>query len=146
MKIHIVRQEDRIPQWTSRNELAQFLHETMRPYEDTVEDIQRALDYAFSRQNGKGGFLILGELDGRLVGAVVMLRTGMKGYIPETALVFVSVLPEMRGSGLGAKLIQRATDEAEGNVKLHVEYDNPAKRLYERLGFTSKYAEMRYEK
>ncbi|MEA1899074.1 MAG: GNAT family N-acetyltransferase, partial [Bacteroidota bacterium] len=32
-----------------------------------------------------------------------------------------------------------------GNIKLHVEYDNPAKRLYERIGFTTKYAEMRYE-
>jgi len=26
-----------------------------------------------------------------------------------------------------------------------VEYDNPAKRLYERLGFRSRYAEMRLE-
>jgi hypothetical protein len=27
-----------------------------------------------------------------------------------------------------------------------VEYDNPAKRLYERVGMKTKYAEMRYEK
>ena len=33
----------------------------------------------------------------------------------------------------------------EGDLALHVEYDNPAKRLYERLGFRSKYAEMRYQ-
>ena len=32
----------------------------------------------------------------------------------------------------------------EGDTKLHVEYDNPAKRLYERLGFENKYAEMRW--
>ncbi|MDK2978441.1 MAG: hypothetical protein PWP52_1155, partial [Bacteroidales bacterium] len=32
------------------------------------------------------------------------------------------------------------------DVKLHVEYDNPAKRLYERLGMTTKYAEMRLKK
>ena len=75
-----------------------------------------------------------------------MLRTGMKGYVPENILVFVSILPEMRGTGLGGKLIERGVREAEGDVKLHVEYDNPAKRLYERLGFTTKYAEMRYEK
>jgi len=146
MKIHIIRQEEGLPKWASREHLAGFLHETMRPYEDTVEDIQRALDYAFSSVNGKGGFLVLGELRDKLVGAVLMLHTGMKGYIPETVLVFVSVLPEMRGGGLGATLIRMAIVEANGNVKLHVEHDNPARRLYERLGFTSKYVEMRYER
>ncbi len=146
MNIHIVRWENRLPHWAERAHLARFLHETMRPYEDTIEDINQALDYAFSPNSGKGGFLVLGELDEELVGAVVMLNTGMKGYIPETVLVFVSVSPAMRGSGLGGKLIRKALDEADGNVKLHVEYDNPARRLYERIGFTSKYAEMRYEK
>jgi ribosomal protein S18 acetylase RimI-like enzyme len=146
MKIHIVRREDSLPSWADREQLALFLHETMRPYQDTVEDIQRALSYAFSSNNGKGGFLVLGELDGKLVGAVVMLNTGMKGYIPETVLVFVSVSPQMRGSGLGGRLIRKAIDEADGNVKLHVEHENPARRLYERIGFTSKYLEMRYEK
>jgi ribosomal protein S18 acetylase RimI-like enzyme len=33
-----------------------------------------------------------------------------------------------------------------GDIALHVEYDNPAKNLYERAGFTSKYIEMRYNK
>ena len=146
MNIHVVRRQSRLPHWAARDDLAHFLHETMRPYEDTIEDIHRALDYAFSSNNGNGGFLVLGELNEELVGAVVMLNTGMKGFIPETVLLFVSVSPEMRGSGLGGKLIRRALDEADGNVKLHVEYDNPARRLYERIGFTSKYAEMRYER
>ena len=135
-----------MPSWASRDDLARFLHETMQPYEDTVEDIQRDLDYALTQRNGRGGFILLGESDGRLAGALVMLRTGMKGYVPENILVFVSILPEMRGTGLGGKLIERGVREAEGDVKLHVEYDNPAKRLYERLGMTTKYAEMRYEK
>ncbi|MBD3160821.1 MAG: GNAT family N-acetyltransferase [Candidatus Eisenbacteria bacterium] len=116
----------------------------MKPYHDRVEDIQRGLDYGFSDRPSEGGFLLLGELDGRLVGALLMLRTGMKGYIPENILLFVGVHPDMRGRGLGTKIIERAFAEVDGDIKLHVEQDNPAKRLYERLGFTNPYAEMRW--
>jgi ribosomal protein S18 acetylase RimI-like enzyme len=69
----------------------------------------------------------------------------MGGYVPKHILLFVSVLPETRGRGIGGKLIKRSIAECEGDVKLHVEYENPAKRLYERLGFTSDYAEMRFK-
>ena len=46
--------------------------------------------------------------------------------------------------GIGGRLIEHCLGLCNGDVKLHVEYDNPAKRLYERLGFESKYAEMRW--
>lgn len=72
-----------------------------------------------------------------------MLKTGMKGYIPENILLFVTVTPDSRGLGVGKRLIEKSIALCEGNVKLHVEYDNPAKRLYERIGFTTKYADMR---
>ncbi len=86
------------------------------------------------------------ETDLKPLGALVMLRTGMKGYVPENILLFVAVDPSARGEGLGSRLVKHAIALCDGNVKLHVEYENPAKRLYERLGFTNKYAEMRYEK
>ena len=75
-----------------------------------------------------------------------MNRTGMTRYIPENILVYVAVDQNLRGKGLGGKIISRALELADGNTALHVEYDNPAKRLYERLGFKSKYAEMRFTK
>ena len=52
--------------------------------------------------------------------------------------------PDLRGQGLGRRIIEEACGGLDGAVKLHVEYDNPAKRLYERIGFSTKYAEMRY--
>ena len=134
------------PTWATEGKVVQFLHNTMRPYEDTVEDIQRGLDYTFSPDKGKGGFLLLAKLNGQLSGALVMLNTGMKGYVPEHLLLFVSVAPEARRKGVGQALVERAIQECEGDVELHVEYDNPAKRLYERVGFTNKYADMRYVK
>ena len=129
-----------------KRRLAEFLHESLKPFDDPVDEIIDGLDYALSEDPGKGGFVLLAEEDGQPVGSVVMLRTGMKGYIPENVLLYVAVRPDMRGRGVGGRIIRRSLEAAKGDVKLHVEYENPAKRLYERIGFTSKYAEMRYEK
>ncbi len=52
---------------------------------------------------------------------------------------------ERRGQGYGRQMVERIQQECGGGIALHVEYGNPARRLYERLGFTSKYAEMRYD-
>lgn len=146
MQFHIVSNTQDFPEWIDRHSLAVFLHENLKPYEDSVEDIERGLDYAFSDEPGKGGFVLIAEEDQHPLGALVMLRTGMKGYIPESLLLFVAVSASMRGKGIGRQLCERAIARCEGDVCLHVEYDNPAKRLYERLGFTSKYAEMRYQR
>jgi GNAT superfamily N-acetyltransferase len=132
---------DQIPAWTTRSQLVEYFHTTMKPYEDKPEGILRALEYAFNPE--RGGFLMLARLEGKLAGALLMLKTGMSGYVPENILVFVTVTPDLRGKGVGRKLIDHSLVQCSGGVKLHVEYDNPARRLYERIGFTTKYAEMR---
>ncbi|HAS45531.1 MAG TPA: GNAT family N-acetyltransferase, partial [Microscillaceae bacterium] len=72
-------------------------------------------------------------------------ETGMKDYIPENILVYIAVHQEYRGAGLGGQLVEKALTSVKGSVALHVEPDNPAKRLYERMGFTNKYLEMRWQ-
>jgi len=67
----------------------------------------------------------------------------MAGYIPENILVYIAVHKDYRGKGLGKDLMLKTFDKAEGSIKLHVEPENPARYLYEKLGFTSKYLEMR---
>ena len=82
--------------------------------------------------------------DGRPCGALVMLSTGMDGYIPGHLLLYIAVDPATRGQGLGGRLIEEARRHCPQGIKLHVELENPAGRLYERLGFTQKYREMRW--
>ena len=134
------------PDWLDVDTLALFLHEKMQPYEDKIPDIKRALHYALSRSPGQGGFIIVAMENSTLQGAVVILNTGMKGYVPEHILLFIAVRPELRGQGIGSHLMEMVKQEVTGDIKLHVEHDNPARRLYERQGFTSKYLEMRYSK
>ncbi|MCB1187920.1 GNAT family N-acetyltransferase [bacterium] len=142
----LLRDDTSWPDWCSRAQLVDFLHTTMKPYEDQPADIDNAITYAFSGEKYAGGFIMLVEMQGRLAGALVMLNTGMGGYVPENILLFVSVNPEMRGHGIGGELIRRCIAECDGQVKLHVDFGNPAKRLYERLGFVHVYDEMRYKR
>ena len=86
---------------------------------------------------------MIGKEDGKIIGAVVMNKTGMEGYIPENILVYIAVHEEARGKGVGKKLMKAATERAEGAVALHVEPENPAVHLYKKMGFTNKYLEMR---
>lgn len=130
----------------SRKDLIEFLFKHLDRFGDSKEAIGKSIDYAFSGQEGKGGFILTGYLNNELVGAVVMNRTGMDGYIPENILVYIAVDAAKRGNGIGKQLMEAAIDRSQGDIALHVEYDNPAKRLYERIGFGSKYAEMRLYK
>ena len=130
----------------SREEFIDFLFTHLDRFGDPKEDINRCLDYAFSDNKAEGGFALAAYYEGKLVGGLIMNRTGMSGYIPDNILVYVAVDASYRGQGFGRKIVEESFKHAEGKVKLHVEYDNPAKRLYERIGFTSKYAEMRYDK
>jgi GNAT superfamily N-acetyltransferase len=137
---------DGFPQGIDIKKLTNFLHESLKPYEDTPEDIEQGIRDAFAAKGREGGFVLIAECEGRIGGALVMQKTGMNGYVPENILLFVAVSPKERGKGMGRKIIENALNRVEGGVKLHVEYDNPARRLYERIGFSSKYAEMRYSK
>lgn len=70
----------------------------------------------------------------------------MGGYIPENILVYITTNNKYRGKGIGKMLMQKAIKHAKGDIALHVEPNNPAKHLYEKLGFTNPYLEMRLKK
>ena len=126
-----------------KKEIADFLFMHLGEYGDPKEDIMKCLDYALDTGMQAGGFVILAREDSQIVGALVMNKTGMSGYIPENILVYIAVDANQRGKGIGGKIMNMAIKMANGAVALHVEADNPARKLYERLGFTNKYLEMR---
>ncbi len=130
---------------TTIDDTVSFLHKHLEKFGDKPEDIKKCIDYALRKDCGKGGFVLHAYYNNNLAGVLVMNTTGMSGFIPENILVYIAVDAKHRGQGFGAQIINEAIKHVEGNIKLHVEYENPAKRLYERLGFTSKYAEMRFE-
>jgi ribosomal protein S18 acetylase RimI-like enzyme len=126
--------------------IADFLFKALEQYGDARHHIMNCLEYAISGEPGKGGSITLAADGDSIVGAVVTNKTGMGGFIPENILVYIAVDPNQRGKGTGKALMERVIESVDGDIALHVEPDNPAKRLYERLGFTNKYLEMRLHK
>lgn len=58
----------------------------------------------------------------------------------ELRMVDISLLPEHRGAGIGTELLRTVQQEAAAAgkpLRLSVARDNPAQRLYARLGFIS---------
>lgn len=146
LNFRIIRQETDFAPTTSRPVIIDFLYKHLGPYTDTKAAIDKAIDYAFSGDPGRGGFLLTAYSEGDLAGALVMNRTGMEGFVPENLLVYVAVDSKFRNHGYGRMIVDKAIETCTGDVALHCDFGNPAQRLYERMGFEVKYNEMRYYK
>lgn len=72
-------------------------------------------------------------LDGRKAGRLYVSR-----WSDEIRIVDISLLPEYCGRGIGSWLLQQLQAEARDArkpLRIHVERFNPARQLYQRLGF-----------
>ena len=110
-----------VQQWTDAERLS-FL-----------EDQFRKQHFHYSTYYGRTDFLII-EKDGAPIGRLYLDR----GHDRDLRIVDIGLLPEWRGQGLGTIFLRAVLDEARAGGKMtsiHVEQENPAKRLYERLGF-----------
>lgn len=94
---------------------------------------QFAAQDAHYREHYPGASLDVVEVDGEAAGRLYVHRGPRDVRIMDIALA-----PAYRGRGLGSRLLARLIAEADAagrKLSIHVEGDNPARRLYERLGF-----------
>ena len=131
---------------TEKDKVVNFLFDHLEKYGDEKSHIRKAIDYATKEIDSFGGFTLVLTENEIIKGTVVVNHTGMGGYIPENILVYIAIHKNNRGEGLGKLLMKKVIDYAKGDIALHVEASNPAKHLYEKLGFTNPYLEMRLKK
>lgn len=144
MEYKIIDQATGKDEQLTNNMIADFLVQHLDQFGDKKEFILKCLDYVFNPD--RGGFVVVAHEGLHIAGAVIINETGMDGYIPENILVYIAVDKAFRGQGLGKKLMSLTMERAIGSIALHVEPDNPAKFLYQKLGFTNKYLEMRLQR
>jgi ribosomal protein S18 acetylase RimI-like enzyme len=92
----------------------------------------------FGTQTGDLG--VVAEQNGQVIGAAWTRIIPAYGHIDaNTPELAISMLPEFRGYGIGTKLMRKLFDVLRNNgytrTSLSVQKDNPALRLYERLGY-----------
>jgi ribosomal protein S18 acetylase RimI-like enzyme len=74
-------------------------------------------------------------------GKIIVIDGKDAGYLwviekdNEVLLASIRLLPEHQNLGIGSKIIRDLLDKSEKRVRLQVLKVNPARRLYERLGF-----------
>jgi [ribosomal protein S18]-alanine N-acetyltransferase len=142
MEFNVLTPKDTVSE-KEKKEVADFLYEHLDQFGDEHQAIMKCIDFALDDKKKFGGFVVYTREGRQISGAVIVNKTGMQGYIPENILVYIAVDKKFRGKGLGKALMNKTFELAEGSIKLHVEPENPARYLYEKLGFTSKYLEMR---
>lgn len=134
------------PNLSEKENIINFLFENLQEYGDPKSDIEKCMDYALKETTSFGGFVLVSFYENEISGVVIVNQTGMKDYIPENILVYIATHKNLRGKGIGKHLMQKTVELAEGSIALHVEPNNPARFLYEKVGFSSKYIEMRLKK
>jgi ribosomal protein S18 acetylase RimI-like enzyme len=88
---------------------------------------------AHYRANYPGATLDVIEVDGARAGRLYVHRGPSDIRIMDIALA-----PEFRGRGIGSALLRSLMEEADSSgrkLSIHVEVNNPARSLYDRLGF-----------
>ena len=136
VELRPIRDEDRdflcrLYASTRADELAQT------PWSD--EEKQSFLDMQFQAQHAhyqkhfpEASYQIIEQL-GEPIGRLYLDRRP-----DELRIIDIALLPEKRGEGIGGVLMRNILDEAAiagKPVRIHVERNNPAMHLYERLGF-----------
>ncbi|MFN7117494.1 MAG: GNAT family N-acetyltransferase [Saprospiraceae bacterium] len=109
-----------VPYWTDADKTA-FLTQQFNAQHQYYHEVYSAPDFNIIEMNN--------QVAGRLY---------LNRYSNDIRIVDIALLPAFRGQGIGTNILQDIFEEAAAKhckVSIHVEFNNRALNLYQRLGF-----------
>lgn len=117
---------------TRAEELAPLIDWTAQQKRDFLEQ-QFQAQHKYYQDTYKGAQFHVIEMESARIGRLYVDRREK-----EIRVIDIALLPEYRSKGIGRQLMTEVLKEGERSkkkVSIHVEHNNPAMRLYKRLGF-----------
>ena len=109
---------------------AQFSEEELEDFLKTQFSLQH---HQYMNNYSNATFEIIIINDSIPIGRLYMNESG-----DDMRIMDIALLPEFRNRGIGSTIMHhiiQTSEKLKKAVSLHVEYNNPALRLYEKLGF-----------
>jgi len=82
------------------------------------ERVVQSIDYALKETISFGGFIVTLEKENKFVGAVVVNKSGMGGFLPDNLVVLSGVAPIATQEEIIALLLKEADMYALGNIAI----------------------------
>ena len=117
-----------------------FIPKGVEPLPRSIINAPQIFAYIKDFNTQIGDLGVVAEQNGQVVGAAWTRIIPAYGHInDDTPELAISILPEFRGYGIGTKLMKKLFVVLRANgyaqTSLSVQKDNPAVRLYKRLGY-----------
>ena len=139
VKIRIIQESDykRLPEFLYQ---ATFVPEGVEPPPRSIIYDPEIFVYVKDFGTQPGDLGVVAEHSSQIIGvAWTRIITADDHIDSETPELVISILPDFRGCGIGTKLMTRLFEVLRENdykqTSLYVQKDNPAVRLYQRLGY-----------
>jgi len=150
VKAGLGRLDDLEPLWEALRQHHHAVMPSLGPLREPADSWGRRRAHYEKELADPRAYLLLAELDGRVVGYAMVLggSPSQTWAIESTAtLETIVLLPEARGRGVGSQLVERVKEEARADGVTHlglgvVAGNEDAIRFYRRHGFEPAFVEM----